>query len=317
MKEWFGFPLSIRHLGRMARAAQLRVMTFEIPTFEAKYQALRDAMVDNEVGHLHIFRDWHTSGIWKQYTQTAIDIRTEGMAWNTSGERVRRSLPQPPESARDPAVRKVLQKWTYNWLQAKRPDIGAYRIRARLDRRRSRLPGPPRLRQRSERAQTNFRKMSKLLPPRVFVVCFKTLWNAWYTDRRCGQRDTECKMSCHHEHGRDSLEHYMHCKVIHAFGIEYLQLPRHIVENIDFWFLFTVFPNDDTIIRMALLQFCAYSLRNHNAARPESTAFRPHEFMRVTAIRAAAGAPRCMAVLRANRARWTTPNGQEGNGVLI
>ena len=173
------------------------------------------------------------------------------------------------------------------------------RIRLRIERRwRQRFPGLPRLRQRAERVQLNLRKLQRLVQPRVFVVVFRTIFNAWYTDRRCGQTSTPCKMGCGHAAGRDSLEHYTCCSVIREFGVEHLRLLDCNIRDIDYWVLSTAFQSDDVLIRFALLQFAAYNLRNFRAHHPAPIGFSPSSFLRLQAVQGARGSTKCERALR-------------------
>ena len=56
---------------------------------------------------------------------------------------------------------------------------------------------------------TRFKMLQKLVPPRVVVVYFKALWNAWPTEARF-QREAPCVLCCEAQ-SRDRIEHYCFC----------------------------------------------------------------------------------------------------------
>ena len=86
--------------------------------------------------------------------------------------------------------------------------------------------------------------------------------------------------------------------------MDYLRLDEVLLTDIDFWVYSAIFPNEDDMIAMALLQYASYTLRNHVAACGSSSTFVPNEFMRISVIQAVAGCARARAILRRNRARW-------------
>ena len=156
---------------------------------------------------------------------------------------------------------------------------------------------------RARTSQENLRRLGKLVPPRVHAVVFRTVFNGWYTDRRCAQdRESPCKVGCGHEHGRDSLEHYTCCTTLRDFATSFLRIPERFVRDVDFWLLTARFEDETVLLRMSLLQYAAYRLRNHHA-HSASLLSPPcaHSFLKRAVTQGAAGSRGCMELLAALR----------------
>ena len=121
-------------------------MVTDVPDFRDRFSAIRDDML-GAIPRAHIFRDWYNDSILHTLCRTADDLRRQGLEVPNvpeSAESVRLSLRDPPDSVQDGRVRKRIQKWTYDWLQARVPDRGPARLRLRVERRwLDRLSAPP------------------------------------------------------------------------------------------------------------------------------------------------------------------------------
>jgi hypothetical protein len=61
----------------------------------------------------------------------------------------------------------------------------------------------------------NFRKLGRLVAPRVAAAMWSLAWNRWCTSRRF-QAHSPCTLGC--GNGTDSVEHYLNCSVVRDVG---------------------------------------------------------------------------------------------------
>ena len=301
LKEWYGFKGSLRNLTRTSIAARARISLNEHFDFAKHAAALKDRVLTSP-GRLHTFKDWALRGIIFNIADNHTTLLGYGLRIQDIPMKIRDTMRNPEEHSLDSSlIRRRIQKWTYSYIMDKDVDWGEQRIRHHLDRWRARLPGPPRLAARARAGQANLRKLAKLVPPRVHAVVFRTLFNGWYTDRRCAQnRESPCRLGCGHEHGRDSLEHYVCCKRLHDFARNYLRIPASVLGDVDFWLVTTHFEEETTLVRLALLQYAAYRLRNFHAHSASLlSAPSAFSFLKRAVTQGASGHRRCRAALRA------------------
>ena len=112
----------------------------------------------------------------------------------------------------------------------------------------------------ARRVLRRLQELQCLVPPRVSSACFSTVWNRWTTARRFQQRQSttnRCVLGCSCS-AEDSIEHYMHCRIIHEFARSRLRL-----ERLDPYAL--LMASDDMqwndagrLTRLAILVYCAY-----------------------------------------------------------
>jgi hypothetical protein len=130
-----------------------------------------------------------------------------------------------------------------------------------------RLPLFPRIR--AMRALRVLVRLRRLVPPRVLAAVLRTWFNGWCTKRRF-QGKGECLFGC--LSGEDSIDHYMRCTRLHAYGQARLRLPRsdsHMDQGLTFMLLeATSTVTDEVLTRRALLMAAAYRLhRRHRPTR--------------------------------------------------
>ena len=116
-------------------------------------------------------------------------------------------------------------------------------------------PGPN-----ARRVLRRLLELKNLVPPRVGAACFGTIWNRWTTSRRFQQRQSAsntCVFGCSCS-AEDSIEHYLHCRVIREFASSRLRLenlsPAALLLSSDDmrW-------NDgNALTRVAILVYCAF-----------------------------------------------------------
>ena len=96
------------------------------------------------------------------------------------------------------------------------------------------------------------------------------------------------------------MEHYVCCKRLHDFAREYLRIPASVLGDVDFWLVTTHFEEETTLVRLALLQYAAYRLRNFHAHSASLlSAPSAFSFLKRAVTQGASGHRRCRAALRA------------------
>ena len=79
----------------------------------------------------------------------------------------------------------------------------------------------PRLR--AQQALVVAARLRGLVPPRVVAAVIRTWYDGWLSQRRFQSRGSCCLFGC--GHGEDSVQHYMRCRVLHAFAAGGIRLP--------------------------------------------------------------------------------------------
>ena len=92
----------------------------------------------------------------------------------------------------------------------------------------------------------------------------------------------------------------MCCQRLREFALSYLRISALISDDVDSWLLAAPFGDETVLIKMPLLQYAAYRLRNfhaHSASLLSSPL--SFSFLKRVVIQGASGHNRCRAVLRA------------------
>ena len=111
--------------------------------------------------------------------------------------------------------------------------------------------------------------LSKHVNPRVHAACLKAVLNGWATERRCLQtRDSRCHLGCAVGHGEDSIEHYLGCPIVRHFGCDWLRIPDYVLRCKASIMGLLDIDDQHLRIRVAVLLYATYRLRNSVAHRP-------------------------------------------------
>ena len=167
------------------------------------------------------------------------------------------------------AVHEAAKSSTQRFLYARltRPSSLWAEERIRYKLQRWRLPGIPRLV--ACRVLRRLRALARLVPPRVHVAVFGTIWNRWCTARRfqiVSQARHSCLLGC--ASGEDSIEHYLRCPLV--LEVARCRLNLHCSGS-ESWLLCLLasedlaIQRDSVLARIALLVYAAY--RTTNAVR--------------------------------------------------
>ena len=122
-----------------------------------------------------------------------------------------------------------------------------------------------------------------LVPNRVAVVFFRTLFNGWCTARRFQIADARCLFGCAYgkqEGCYDSIEHYAHCSIVEAFATQVMHLPSDTVGGMLNFLSLDRGVADDTRTLQLLLLYAVYAATNCiRFASPSLRSQDVHEFL--------------------------------------
>ena len=126
------------------------------------------------------------------------------------------------------------------------------------------------------------KRTSSLVPPRVALVLFRTVFNGWCTARRFQVKEAKCLLGCDpgsRQGCHDSIEHYAHCPVVKHFAMHSLNIPQSCVGGL-FNFLCMKPVDDEVLTLQLLLAFAMYRATNcWRFARPQAAKNAMHEFL--------------------------------------
>ena len=164
-------------------------------------------------------------------------------------------------------LRKGLQRWLVTEMLSQSDFNVEERLRQRLER--WSLPG---IRWRvARRTSINLKRMHNLVTPRVAAAVISTFFNRWTTDRRMrGIRDGShrCRLGCTGT-GKDSIEHYLRCPVLHAWMWRRLRSEAPSGNNL--FACFFALPLTALRLRqLAVSMYVAYRAVNHLRSLPNS-----------------------------------------------
>ena len=137
-----------------------------------------------------------------------------------------RRIPRPLTRQQDQRLRRGFQRAAATALAA--VDLGRMEARVRHKTERWLVPVLPR--RRASNCVRYLRTLGRRVPPRVWSVAWRAVWNGWATARRTRGRGglAGCAFACTPQ-APDSLEHYANCQVAHSVAAEELgcvRLPR-------------------------------------------------------------------------------------------
>ena len=292
LKEQFGQPRSCFSLALTARAAQLRVRTWDPACTHAHYKAdcaaLRKAMSNPWRPHTrHRWSSWYDNGfcltLERNYEQYISEIGSIGDLLSPNAHETLDSDEEP--TATNPPAQKLakigFQRRTYHKLLRHYAPDPTNRVRYKIQRfglqhPSTRLPEGTSIRQntpdwQSRRALASLQILPRLVPPRVCAAVFSTMWNRWNTHRRWQRRHTSsnrCLLGCEGA-AEDSIEHYCCCRLTRRILQKQFNLPDELFANLHSFLLCNANINTtEHLTCIALLIYGIYNATNHFRHNP-------------------------------------------------
>ena len=256
----YGFPVSFPSIRVMSLAAKLRVVESEALDAEHRAGRIFDDWLEADSKPFPL--DWYESSHLR-VLQRAIE-KGQSMGVTTSSVRIA-LLTQAQERGEEPRtfVKKHFQREAY--MQLLRESTDYQDVHERLRAKMKRWPSDLVPRVRADRARSLLIRLGRLVRPRVLSAVWRTLWNAWCTQRRF-QKEGGCLFKCGGQ-ARDCIEHYAFCPLYLRFRRTSLRL-SDITSLDDFLLLKHPSWPDDRLILEAIALFSVYT--SHNMARTGS-----------------------------------------------
>ena len=108
-------------------------------------------------------------------------------------------------------------------------------------------------------------ELGSQVTPRVQAAVFRTLWNAWTTERRFQRRHgpaNVCAFRCSHT-AEDSIEHYCRCPIVMGVARKFLRIEYPLQEGLNVWTLNSHWVEcNDIMRRVAILVYGTYTAFN-------------------------------------------------------
>ena len=245
----------------MSLAAKLRVVEFEVPDVQRRASGIFDEWFES--GSRPFPLEWYESSHLRVLQRAIVSANAVGVTTRSVREAL---LAKAIEKRAEPTafVKQNFQHEAY--LQLFRNSPEHQNVHDRLRTKLKRWPSNLVARLQADRAQSLLKRLGQLVRPRVLSAVWRTLWNAWCTQRRF-QKDGACLFNCG-EQARDCIEHYAFCAVFRTFRVS-LQLPAATRLD-DFLLLSHPQWSDDRLILEAIALFCVYTC--HNMARTSDQA---------------------------------------------
>ena len=203
------------------------------------------------------WREWYMHSYYHNLAASRQYGLQLGISINSIEDDLGANTPRPHTKAQSKRLQQGVQRAARASLgRVLRVDPEA-RLRKKLER--WRLPLFPRIR--AMRAARVMGRLRSLVPPRVLAAVLRTWFNGWCTLRRFHGRG-DCLFGC--TCGEDSIDHYMRCARLHAYGQSRLRLARAdnpLQLSLNFMLLApTSAITDEVLSRRALLMAAAYRL---------------------------------------------------------
>ena len=247
--DGLGFSMSYPSVATTALAAKLRVAKTEIKHVEMKHAELQNLLLEHIIPPLP--RTWYEQSCVSVLARTMVQCRSIGV----TAQSIKSALKPNPRSN---SAKIAFQKEAYKQLLQKGPDKLniEWRLRERLGRWQVQLA--PRIV--ACRSMVLLKRIAKLVAPRVWVVVFKTLYNAWCTKRRFQEQGC-CVFKCNPQ-ALDAIEHYCHCPVFRKLHTDFLRTrpPNGMQE---FLLLNHSSLGDDGLITNAVALYALFTAFNH------------------------------------------------------
>jgi hypothetical protein len=262
LRELYGQTRSFGSVAQMAKAAQVRVATWEAYRtgglrINARAAALRREI--NSTEYLDRLWEW---GSWYKRSHLLI-LQAAVTNLERHGHTATSIIDDIAGDAEIPWSREVRRKTRTHFQRAvlrhikhAEAPLAEHRLRGKLER--WKLDGPPGTV--SRQVLRRLQQLQGLVAPRVSACCFSTIWNRWTTKRRFQRRHCTgngCVFGCP-AGAEDSLEHYAHCVIIRDFAWRTCKL----VYTRDAFFLAgTSHPwqgsTTEALVRMAIVVYAA------------------------------------------------------------
>ena len=219
--RWFGLPVGFKKIATLAKAAQLRIHTWEHRKsggllIQRKAQELeRWARSTDHIDRLPWWASWRRHAVVQTLHENKAALEEQGIRAN---DIISQALAKPltecgPQDL--DKVQKQFQRKVSQTLEHSESPSPIDRVRVRLERWQL---GPNR-RLTAERFLYHLEALRALTPPRVSAAVFSTGWNRWCTARRHQRRHhavNRCLLGCGGM-AEDSVEHYSRCAAVRTF----------------------------------------------------------------------------------------------------
>ena len=249
LKLWFGFPYAFPDLHLTSVAARLRVLQNDAADHAQRVQTIQLESIIGPYRHPE-WASWYSNSITLQLESARLEAAELGVT-----DTAIRARHQHPRGLHN-TERKIFQKTVYLLLLEAHPGNAEFRIRHKLER--WRIPTPVSLLAR--RAHNRLQRAFDLVPPRVAVVLFSTLWNRWCTARRFQEEGT-CIFG-YSGQNLDSVEHDSVCPKQTAFAKHTLHIPEAHVGSLTSFFGLDPNISDDLLTIIMINTYTCYTARN-------------------------------------------------------
>ena len=281
LKEHYGQTASCRSIGHTAKAAQLRVRTWD-PACKAWHfrQDSRDLKLalssPNQLYNRARWDDWYSRSFALTLDNNKAEFKRNicstddlcGRPGNSSTQ-----LHNPRTHFQRKAYDKLLAHGTQHPTQRTRHKFIRWELHNPATH-----PPPEGTTVRhntpawqSRRALAHLQLLPKLVPPRVCAATFSTLWNRWCTHRRYQNRQAatnKCLLGCSAT-AEDSIEHYCQCPITKEVIRRNLNMDPKLYANLHTFLLCnTHIHTKDELASIALLMYAVYSATNHFRHNP-------------------------------------------------
>jgi len=228
LKRQWGLPGAFGSLDQMAKAAQLRVCTWEDGAkgglqIDDKCRELEQALADTEHMDRKVnWQGWYHHNIPNILLRNRERLRAMGITAEKVIKELTRGEPRPWTEQTAKKAKRLFQRKVREMVAEKEsPDVIA-RTRERLQRWNIDIPE----RTLAERFVRRMKRLGTLVAPRVGAAAYGTAWNRWCTHRRWqnrGSSSNRCMLGCLGR-AEDSIEHYCRCETVREVHRTQLQI---------------------------------------------------------------------------------------------
>ena len=175
-----------------------------------------------------IYREWYAGAHVSILTVNNRQLAAQGLSLEQCLTNIAGGVPRPWNSKTVDKQKRTLQKFVTRSICSLQPQLGEEHVRHRLARfmdpdaprpsdtisHNFLIPGVPL--HVARRVFTNFKRLPKLVPPRVCSAVWRCIFNSWCTKRRFQQRSSATNTCCLGCGGaaEDSIEHYSRCQIV-------------------------------------------------------------------------------------------------------
>ena len=282
MADDFGQSRSMPSLSQMCTASQKRMHMWENSAqgglrIGHRFDQLQSSMSSTDhIDRLARWGSWYRNGPVSVLHRTSQRLDGCGLDDRVLLRNAGSDIIDPdPNASGNRKVKSKFQACTRAALaRIERPDnIG--RIRAKLQR--WNLAGIER--HTAERCSSMFKRLAKLVPPRVAHAVWRTAWNGWTTARRFQKPSHHCLLGCDSTAAEDSIEHYARCKVTGELCNKFVGLGAvHYSKWLGNFVVLGVNDskvNDTTLVKRAVVVYAIYRATNQLRHAPSTQ----HDFI--------------------------------------